>query len=369
MYGVHDPEAVTFSKEPLSILDMPRAAFEDLNDWDYIPAPMAVVAKAELAIRRFSMLNDGDGVVVAVSGGPDSIAMLHVLMRLSTVRHFKLHVAHVNHKLRGEDADKDAEFVRWLSSSFSLPCTVHEVDVRSVAKERGMSIEQAGRAVRYELLRSLCYKLGFGSVALGHTADDVVETVLLNIFRGTGLHGLLGIPPVSEGLFIRPMIFCRRFETITYCKANRLPTRVDITNFDPTIRRNFIRLQLLPLVKERLYPDADMAILRTVELLRSDNEVLESMTEKAVYDALIEEGDGYVRISRQSFLSKPLSIQRRMVRALWHRIQGENFILTMEHIDKAVELIRRRKDRAILTMPSKCTLLVEGDCVTLSKPA
>lgn len=354
-------------KEPLSVRDMPNAVVEGLNEWDYIPAPMAVVAKALLAIRRFNMLNDGDGVVLAVSGGADSVAMMHVMLRLSQSHGYRLHVAHVNHKLRGEESDADAQFVSELSKSFSLPCTIHVADVREVARERGMSIEQAGRAVRYEFLRSLCGELGFDKVALGHTADDIVETVLLNIFRGTGLHGLLGIPPVSDGLFIRPMMFCRRSETQAYCRVHRLPTRVDVTNFDPTIRRNFIRLQLLPLLRERLYQDADVAVLRMVELLRADNELLESMTQAALGDALIDAGDSHVCISRRRFLSQPLAIQRRMIRAMWQKLQGENFVLTMEHIDKAVDLIKRRGDRAMLTMPSKCTLLIEGDLVKMFK--
>lgn len=354
-------------KEPLSVRDMPNAVVEGLNEWDYIPAPMAVVAKALLAIRRFNMLNDGDGVVLAVSGGADSVAMMHVMLRLSQSHGYRLHIAHVNHKLRGEESDADAQFVSELSKSFSLPCTIHVADVREVARERGMSIEQAGRAVRYEFLRSLCDELGFDKVALGHTADDIVETVLLNIFRGTGLHGLLGIPPVSDGLFIRPMMFCRRSETQAYCRVHRLPTRVDVTNFDPTIRRNFIRLQLLPLLRERLYQDADVAVLRMVELLRADNELLESMTQAALGDALIDAGDSHVCISRRRFLSQPLAIQRRMIRAMWQKLQGENFVLTMEHIDKAVDLIKRRGDRAMLTMPSKCTLLIEGDLVKMFK--
>lgn len=354
-------------KEPLSVWDMPNAVVDGLNEWDYIPAPMAVVAKAALAIRRFNML--GDGIVLAVSGGADSVAMMHVMMKLSQAHGYRLHVAHVNHKLRGDDSDADAQFVCELSKSFSLPCTIHVVDVREVARKRGMSIEQAGRAVRYEFLRSLRDELGFDRVALGHTADDIIETVLLNIFRGTGLHGLLGIPPVSDDLFIRPMMFCRRSETQAYCKIHRLPTRIDVTNFDPTIRRNFIRLQLLPLLKERLYPDADVAVLRMVELLRADNDLLESMTQAALNDAILDAGDKHVCISRGCFLSQPLAIQRRMIRALWQRLQGENFVLSMEHIDKAVDLIKRRNDRAMLTMPSKCTLLIEGGIVRLFKLA
>jgi tRNA(Ile)-lysidine synthase len=347
---------------------MPSAAIDGLNEWDYIPAPMAVVVKAEIAIKRFQMLKEGDGVVLAVSGGADSVAMMHVMLTLSQRYGYKLHVAHINHMLRGKDAEEDARFVEELSSSFSLPCTIHTVDVRSIAKSRKMSIEQAGRAVRYEFLRSLCNELGYSKVALGHTADDLIETVLLNIFRGSGLNGLLGIPPVSDDMFIRPMLFCRRHETQVYCKAHRLKTRVDVTNFDPTIRRNFIRLKLLKLVKEHLYSDADVAVLRMVELLRADNEFLEDATKQAMQEALVEEGDGYLRISRDAFLKQPLAIQRRIIRALWQRLQGENFTLTMEHIDKAVDLIRRRKDKAMLTMPSKCVLLIEKDFVTLCKP-
>ncbi|HID06364.1 MAG TPA: tRNA lysidine(34) synthetase TilS, partial [Armatimonadetes bacterium] len=317
--------------------------------------------------KRLGMLDDGDGIIVAVSGGPDSVTLLHVLYELSRRCNYRLHVAHLNHKLRGDDADADATFVEQLAQTFGLPCTVKVVDVRAVAKERKMSIEQAGRAMRYEFLRELASEYNYRRIALGHTADDVLETVILNLFRGTGLDGLLGIPPVSDDIFIRPLILCRRAETHLYCKVRRLPTRIDVTNFDTRIRRNWVRLELLPQVREHISLKADTAVLRLVELLRADSALLHELTERAWKDVVIQITDTNVWLDRERFLQLPLAIQRRIIRKAWQRMQGETFVLTMEHIDRAIDLIHRHKHDAMLTMPEQFTLELANGKIYLGK--
>ncbi|MCS7225170.1 MAG: tRNA lysidine(34) synthetase TilS, partial [Armatimonadetes bacterium] len=232
------------------------ALIRGLDLVDYIPAPEAVRFKVATAITEFHMLEEGEPVVVAVSGGPDSLTLLHILHRLSAEKGWKLTVAHLNHCLRGEEADEDEAFVREVAEKLGLPFQCQRVNVRELAKKEKMSLAQAGRTARYRFFAEVLQRVGSYKVAMGHTASDVVETLLLNLFRGTGVDGLMGVPPVSPltfanglpGQIVRPLIFCWREETALYSRIHRLQPRQDQSNRDIRQPRNWIRHRLLPMV-------------------------------------------------------------------------------------------------------------------------
>jgi tRNA(Ile)-lysidine synthase len=227
-----------------------------------------VVAVAAFIDRR-ALLSGGQAVLVAVSGGCDSVALLEILRQLAAEpeRAWGLSVAHLNHRLR-PDADADADFVRDLARRHGLPCVVEAVDVASVAAARSMSAETAARAVRYEFLARAAGRLGATAVATGHHADDNVETILQRIVRGTHLRGLRGIPARRElaqapGVqLIRPLLAVRREQIEQFCVRRGLEWRTDSTNADTVHRRNFIRHELLPLMRDRMNPRVDDALLR-----------------------------------------------------------------------------------------------------------
>ncbi|MDA8130282.1 MAG: tRNA lysidine(34) synthetase TilS [Elusimicrobia bacterium] len=209
--------------------------------------------------RRRRLFHDGDSILLAVSGGPDSVAMLHFFSGQARSHRLKLHVCHVNHKLRGKAADADAAFVKRLAAEYGLTASILSADVRKLAKARGESLEHAARNARYRLLSATALKKGCRLVATAHHADDHAETVILNLLRGTEPKGLLGIPERRELCrrggkrvdLIRPLLAVSRADIEAYLKANELSSRKDHTNEDEHYTRNWIRKTLLPLMLKK----------------------------------------------------------------------------------------------------------------------
>jgi len=219
--------------------------------------------------ERFGM--DLSQPLALVSGGPDSVALLRALVGLGT----SPTVLHVDHGLRAEDSRQDAEFVRGLCSELGLEYEVREPGIRE-----GPGIQERAREVRYSLATELARRLGASAIATGHTADDVAETVLMNLARGSGLRGLAGIPPVS-GLVARPLIEVRRDEVLGYLRALGQEYRTDPTNALPKYTRNRVRSEVLP-VLEGLYPGAGANVARAAGLLREDLGALEELAERSI---------------------------------------------------------------------------------------
>ena len=265
------------------------------------------------AIERYHMLEPGDRVLVAVSGGPDSTALLHGLWTLREHYGLSLHVAHLNHRFRGDEAAADAEYVRRLASDLGLPCTVEEADVAALARARKWPAQVAGREARYRLFYRLSADVGARRIALGHTADDQAETVLMRLLRGTGLDGLAGIPPVRDGRIIRPLILCTRRMIEEYCRANGLTPRTDRTNLKGIYLRNRIRLSLLPALEREYNPRVRTALAQLAEQAREDAGALNDRAGE-VFGRASRPAGGGVELDWNIIRSEPKAIQRRVVR-------------------------------------------------------
>ncbi|TAN38439.1 MAG: tRNA lysidine(34) synthetase TilS [Verrucomicrobia bacterium] len=288
----------------------------------------AMLACVHNNLRRYAMIQRGDLVVVAVSGGADSVALLHVLHRL----HIKLAVAHLHHGIRGAAADADAAFVRRLAHRLGVPLIEERVDVPARAKADGISLEMAARVARYAFFARAAKQLGAAAVAVAHTADDQAETVLLRLARGAGSQGLGGMEPVShrDGLkIIRPLLKIPRAALIAFLKEHRLRWREDATNCDPHFLRNRVRHEILPLLEKRLNPQIRTALLRTAEVLREENGLLDELTGRALFPNAPKDST----VSVKKLTAWPLALQRRALR-LWLMHAG----LPAEHLDfEAVE--------------------------------
>ncbi len=230
-------------------------------------------------VRKYSMIDHGDGVVVGVSGGPDSVALLHFLNSIASRYSLQLHIAHINHMIRGAGADEDERFVEELARSLSIPITVARVDVPRLARQLGVTVEDAGRDARYGLYRKICVERGFSRAAVAHHADDQAETVLMRILRGAGLRGLAGIPPIRElgekVTVIRPFIEVSRAQIEKYCAQRGLATRTDPTNVDTQYFRNKVRCELLPLLEREYNSNIRAGLARLARLASDDEQYLE----------------------------------------------------------------------------------------------
>ena len=238
-------------------------------------------------IDRYDLLASGGKVVVAVSGGPDSLCLLHGLRELRDEYGVQLHVAHLNHCLRGLDSAEDSRFVWQIAADWGLPLTRSSVNVKKLVKEQKGSVEEMARQVRYRFLAQPQQQAGADRIALGHNADDQTETVLMHWLRGAGLAGLRGMRPKSplgelrlgeeetampDLLLIRPLLYVARSEIEAYCEAHELRPRFDRSNLDTTYFRNRLRHELLPHL-EGYNPNIREVIRRSAQALSGDYEV------------------------------------------------------------------------------------------------
>jgi tRNA(Ile)-lysidine synthase len=273
------------------------------------PAVATFLARVEATVTARDMLKGGERVVAAVSGGPDSLAMLHALARLAPRLDLSLHVAHLDHRLRPGSA-ADAAAVARAARRLGLPATVRAAD--GAGRPPGRSPEEAARERRYAFLEEVADRVGADRIATGHTMDDQAETVLMRVLAGTGTRGLGGIPPV-RGRVIRPLIDVRREEVEAFLRALRVRPRRDPTNADPAFLRNAIRLELLPLLRERFNRRVVEALARLADVARDEDALLEELVADAVQ---LEPVGEELRLRVEDLLALPPALARRALRRL-----------------------------------------------------
>lgn len=268
-------------------------------------------------INRHRLIDPGDAVLVAASGGIDSMVLLDALVSLSGELRITVAVGHMNHGLRGGESDGDEELVRKISSAYGLSCHVEHAKTSELAAEAGIAIQEAARDARYAFFKSLQSKHGYRKVATAHHADDNAETVLFNVLRGTGVRGMTGIPVRrdDEGI-IRPLLEAGRAQIVDYAAAKNLQYREDSTNEGVDYSRNFIRHRLLPEIRERINPAVTAAINRSAEIFRG----LESFLESASAGVLAEIAPVHSRetlvIELPSLLKQPEFMQEYIIHRL-----------------------------------------------------
>ena len=275
---------------------------------DGLPATLARAAK------KHSMFPPGCKVIVGISGGADSTALLHALCELRPFFSCELYAAHVNHCLRGESSDGDEKFARAACESLGVPFFSHRADAAEFAKRESLSIEEAGRRIRYGYFDRLLAETGADKIAVAHTRNDSVETTLLNFVRGSGMLGLRGISPV-RGNIVRPLLYATRDQVLEYLDAKKIPYRTDESNADDSYARNRMRNYVIPEIK-RNFPEADKAIARAAEILSEEDEYLSIFAREAMQRCLVPDAadDGTPALDVDSLSGFPLSIVRRILR-------------------------------------------------------
>lgn len=282
--------------------------------------------------RAQDLLHPGMHVLVACSGGPDSLALLDLLLLLRRRFDLVVTVAHFEHGIRGTASEEDARFVDSFCRARRVPCFIGHGDVPAFAKEQGESIELAARELRYAFLWRTLERCGADVLATAHHADDQAETVLMRILRGTGPDGLAAMKP-REGKKIRPLLFARREDILAYCRKRGLTPRHDATNDIPDCTRNLLRLKVLPYLQQSCNPEVARALCQLAELARVDCDYLEQQLEES-WPYLTREEDGRYSIVLTAFQRRHPALQRRALRRLFASLAGAGRDLGFSHVEE-----------------------------------
>lgn len=310
-------------------------------------------------VHEKKMLSAGDGVVIAVSGGPDSLCLLHLMYRLSKHLNLRLIVAHLNHCMRPE-AEKEALGVKALAEEMSLPFVTRAVDIKKLKKEKGISEEEAGRLARYSLLFDVAREYGASKIALGHHLDDQAETVLLNIIRGTGPDGLAGILPLTRRgsyILIRPLLCFRRTEIEEFCREQNLSPYTDSTNLELYYTRNKLRLELIPQLEREYNPRIREALFGLSKLAAADRKLLQGLA-RQYYKKLVNIDNDKIIINRDGLVKLPSALQGRVLRlALSHYLPAGR--INRKHISRLSVFARTGQAGKVIIFPDR----VEARCL------
>jgi len=321
-----------------------------------------VFPKVKKIIERYNMFSPGDRVLVGVSGGPDSVCLLHILNRCRKDMALSLHVVHINHGIRKRESKREEKFVSHLAGRMGLPITVKSLDVPSYARRKKLTVEEAARDMRYSAFEQLAGKLNAKKIALGHTASDQVETVLMHLLRGSGPQGLSGIPPVRKlgsTAVVRPLIEVNREEILNYLKKNKLTFCLDSSNRKTEYFRNKIRLKLLPLLRKNYNENIDGALLRLSEILKEENAYWERVVERVLGKVVSWEAEK-ILIDFKRFLRYNVIVQRRVL----YRLFGG--IVSLSQIEAIRSLAQKSSQGKRVYLGKRFSVRKEGDFLIFS---
>jgi tRNA(Ile)-lysidine synthase len=316
-------------------------------------------------IRKQSLISAGDKLVVAVSGGADSVCMLHILAQHCRDLGVELHAAHLNHQLRGAESDADAFYVSDLAHKLGVPATIERWDVAAYHDRKGGSLEEAAREIRYGFLAEVAEKLDASKVVTGHTRDDHIETVLLHLLRGTGTAGLRGLQPRSTLLhneksdrleIVRPLLDIARQETTDYCRRYRLSPRSDSSNESLSFLRNRIRLELLPVLRS-YNSGIDKALLRLADIAEDDISFIEEQT-SLLWPNLVQKDSNALYLDVTKMLALPRALQRQVFRKAVRELRGSLKDLEADHIEAMLESLSKPAGKRFY-LPDGLTLSTE----------
>lgn len=306
-------------------------------------------------IKSNNLIENGDKIVLGVSGGPDSISMLNVLytiMQEKSIDDFDIVVAHVNHGLR-ENAKIDEEYVKDYCDRRKINYKILHANIRKEALNMKRGLEDTGRIIRYRFFDEVAKETGANKIAIAHNTNDRVETIIMNIIRGTGLEGLKGIE-VKNGNIIRPLLFCSRYEIEKYCEIENLNPRYDESNNENEYTRNKIRNIVLPFVKKEFNPNVEESIIRLSDIAAESVEWIDEETNKNYEEIVITKTNTEIILNRKKFNSKNKMIQKRIILRTIKDLFGTTQGIEKIHVDDIIKLCNNNIGNKYLT-PNKST--------------
>jgi tRNA(Ile)-lysidine synthase len=299
----------------------------------------AIIEKVGETIKQHRLLKRGDSVLVALSGGPDSVALLHLLCEFKAKYRINLAVAHLDHGIRRESAS-EREFCRRLCRRLKVKFHSKKVNVPALSEKTGLSLEEAGRQARYDYFDCLCQRFGYSRVATGHTADDSVETIIFNMIRGSGLRGIAGIP-AKRGKIIRPLIDIGKDEIVRWLKASRIEYIIDRTNLSTAFARNMIRRRIIPQL-EKLNPKARRNILRMAKIAAEEVEFTDSVAVSVFEKALMQAGKSKIALDLGKLRGYDRKLRKRVIGEAYVRLNGSRTRPLSESLERAAGLLDGR---------------------------
>lgn len=311
-------------------------------------------------IQKYNLITNGEKIVIGVSGGPDSITLLNVLINLKEQHKIncELVVCHINHMIR-EEAEEDEKFVQEFCQEHSIPCYSKHVAVEKIATEQKIGTEEAGRQQRYQFFQEILEKEKAQKIATAHNANDNAETVLMNIMRGTSISGLKGIE-IQRANIIRPLRECTRQEIETYCVENKLHPRIDKTNFENTYTRNKVRNLLIPYIQDKFNPSIIASINRLSEVASQEDEYLEKIVKKTYLDILEEKQKNYIAVNLKAFNQLETVIKSRIVLYTIGELFGTKNGIEKKHIEDIIKLCSNNIGNKYLIPNKKVKILVKN---------
>lgn len=288
-------------------------------------------------IEKYNLIQNGDKIVIGVSGGPDSICLLHILNSLKEKYNLQLFVAHINHMIR-ENAKIDEEYVVQFCKKIDVPVFVAHIDVVDMAKQEKMSTEEAGRNVRYSFFDEVLKKTASNKIAIAHNSNDKAETVIMNILRGSGISGLKGIEPKRDNKYIRPLIETSREEIENYCKENNLETRHDESNDENVYNRNKIRNIVIPYIKKEFNNNIINTINRLSAVATEESEYINKIVEKEYNNICICEEKDVIELNLKKFNTLDMVIKRRLILYTTQKINHHTKGIEKTNIEDIIKL-------------------------------
>ncbi len=317
-------------------------------------------------ILEKNLINPGDNVLIALSGGPDSVFLFHNLRKLRDSLTFNLYASHINHMYRGKDAMHDEEFVRKLCENYGIKLFVKRKNATEYAKELKVTEEEAGRILRYNFFEENLNEVGGGKIAVAHNLNDQAETVLQRIIRGTGIDGLSAMSFIKNNL-IRPMLNVSRTEIMNYLHNNNYDYCIDITNAQDIYGRNKIRLNLIPYLEQNFNPNIQNSLYRMSEAMERDKKIIEKYIELKFAEVLKEKTDNKIVIDMKLLGSLDIGETGRIIRRGIEELKGNTVNIEMKHIDYAINLIRAGKTGKKINLTEGFTIEISYDNLIINK--
>ncbi|MEA3487134.1 MAG: tRNA lysidine(34) synthetase TilS, partial [Thermodesulfobacteriota bacterium] len=321
--------------------------------------------KVRKTIKKYAMFNSGDRVGVAVSGGADSVALLHVLSMLASEYDLALFILHLNHGIRGGESDGDELFVKELGESMGIPADSEKVSIPALIEKRGGSLEDACRKERYSFFERMSQKHKLNKIALGHNLNDQTETVIMRFLRGSGLEGLKGFLPVRDGIYIRPFIDVTREEIISFLRERDISFVTDSSNKDNIYLRNRIRNILVPELKASYNVKLEENIGRTADILRLEDDFIRKSVEAIISDWEIDRNNARINIGKMEKLHPAL--QWRLIKTILEGYSPAGDGIGYLHVKSVVDLIEGSTPSASVDLPFNLRSRREYDELIISQ--